>query len=421
MTLSNAYTPQGTQGQGTMVADSAVQMTDFWGERAGPASGITPPGLWLGYLAALIVAELVVSLVSPFAGFGLHAALLFALPVHALVARPGDRRLLLALTLAPLVRIVSLGLPLAHLPVIYWYLLTSVPLFVGGIMAARTLGLSRRQLGLRWGRLPTQVAITMVGLPLGVAEYLILRPAPLISRLSLQQVWLPALILIACTGLLEEFLFRGVLQAPARACLGRWGIVFVSAVFAALHIGYLSVADVVFVFLVGMLFALLSLRSGSILGVTLAHGLTNMLLYLILPFVAVSLGLAVSRTAAPVGKASPPAVVDGATAGAAPLEPVAPGQAAAGVGLDARLADGIQGAIRATGRRVADAAGGVPASADEAVVRVQPVTVTDRTKMPGSAGIVAALRELKVRLASSAASLAPLLQSRGRTGAAGLQ
>lgn len=65
--------------------------------------------------------------------------------------------------------------------------------------------------------------------------------------------------------------------------IGAQGLFYITAIFAALHIGYLSVVDVVFVFGVGI-FAWAVKKTGSILGVTLSHGITNIVLYLILPF-----------------------------------------------------------------------------------------------------------------------------------------
>jgi membrane protease YdiL (CAAX protease family) len=63
-------------------------------------------------------------------------------------------------------------------------------------------------------------------------------------------------------------------------------LIYVNAVFAVLHIGYLSILDVVFVFLVGLLFSLFALRTKSIVGVTIAHGAVNISLFLLLPFLA---------------------------------------------------------------------------------------------------------------------------------------
>ncbi len=57
-----------------------------------------------------------------------------------------------------------------------------------------------------------------------------------------------------------------------------------SLLFAVLHIGFLSLIDVVFVFAVALFFGWVVKKTGSLLGVTLAHGITNILLYLVVPF-----------------------------------------------------------------------------------------------------------------------------------------
>jgi hypothetical protein len=51
-----------------------------------------------------------------------------------------------------------------------------------------------------------------------------------------------------------------------------------------MHAGYRSAADVVFVFGVGLLFGKLVDWGGSILGVSLAHGLTNVILLVVMPY-----------------------------------------------------------------------------------------------------------------------------------------
>ncbi len=262
-----------------------------------PASGqVAPDGgrvvaarLWLGYLAAIAAAELLLTLGALQAGLGLHLVLLFVLPAHASATPARQRPFVLSLVFAPLIRVVSLTLPLADVPVLYWYALTSVPLFIAVLPAARVLSLSRAQLGLRPGNLPRQLSIGLLGLPLGVAEYAVLRPQPIVGELSWQALALPSLILLVCTGFMEELIFRGVLQATVGAAIGRWGLVYVSAVFAALHIGYRSPVDVVIVFLIGFGLAHLVARTGSLLGVTLAHGVTNCVLLLVLPLVAAQL------------------------------------------------------------------------------------------------------------------------------------
>ena len=74
------------------------------------------------------------------------------------------------------------------------------------------------------------------------------------------------------------------MQSASRDALGKAAILYVSAVFAVLHIGFLSVPDVAFVFVIGLFFAWVVMKTGSILGVTLSHGITNIGLLLVRPF-----------------------------------------------------------------------------------------------------------------------------------------
>jgi membrane protease YdiL (CAAX protease family) len=239
----------------------------------------------LAYLVGIALAELLVTYAEPRLGLLVHCVLLTALLLHSSRVKTKDERaFLLTLAFAPLIRLLSLSMPLPQFPAIYWYLITSVPLFASALVAGRTLGYSWRELGLHLHGLPLQAVIGLSGLAFGAVEYLILRPAPLAPALEWAYLWQPALILLVCTGLLEELIFRGLQQRAAGDGLGRWGIVYVSLVFAVLHVGYRSVVDVLFVLGVGLFFAWIVQRTRSLVGVTLAHGGTNIMLFLIMPF-----------------------------------------------------------------------------------------------------------------------------------------
>lgn len=69
------------------------------------------------YLLAITVAEAVTVFVQPVWGMVSHAIVLVAVVVHS--ALPSDyryRNLVLSLALVPLVRIISLGMPLVNIP-----------------------------------------------------------------------------------------------------------------------------------------------------------------------------------------------------------------------------------------------------------------------------------------------------------------
>jgi membrane protease YdiL (CAAX protease family) len=251
----------------------------------------TPPPAVLAllalYLAGLALAESVTAFLHPQAGLAIHGALLVLLLLHAaLRASGGMQKLLYCLALAPLIRLLSLSMPLALFQPVYWYAIIGLPLFLAALLAQRLTGYTPAEVGLSPGRLlPLQALAGLSGLGLGYLEYRILHPAPLAPAFNLGSVWLPALILLLFTGFLEELIFRGLLQRASQALLGSLGPLYVSLAFAVLHIGYRSLADFAFVFAAGLLFSQVAGRTRSIWGVTLAHGLTNIALFLIFPFI----------------------------------------------------------------------------------------------------------------------------------------
>jgi len=241
------------------------------------------------YAAAIVTAEMVTALVDARWGVGFHVAILWVLLVHFSWAKErSEAKLLLALCLAPLIRILSLGMPLGDVDLVYWFLIVGAPMIVAALLAARTLGLTRYDLGLTVRAIPVQLLIGAMGVGLGIVEYFILKPDPLIDELTWQQAWWPALILLVATGFGEELVFRGVMQSASTDALGKAAILYVAVVFAALHVGYKSAPDVAFVFLVALFFGWVVARTGSLLGVSLCHGIANAVLYVIVPFTALA-------------------------------------------------------------------------------------------------------------------------------------
>jgi len=240
----------------------------------------------VGYLVAITAAETITVYANAAWGVAVHVGVFVALIVHAsLSAQDAVRqRFLLSLALAPLVRIVSLAMPLRLLPQIWWYPIIYGPLAAAAVVTMRITGLGRRAVGLTPGRVWPQLPIAASGLVFGLFEYFILRPQPMIDHLSWQLAWFPAVVLVLTTGFVEELVFRGVLQQTAFARFGWLGIGYISVVFAVLHMGFFSWADVGFVLAIALFFGWAVKRTGSLLGVTLAHGITNAILYLIAPF-----------------------------------------------------------------------------------------------------------------------------------------
>lgn len=271
--------------RGALAGPIAINGKGLDVDRTEVVSGSKPsPGIALAYLAGIAAAEVVVALVDPLAGIVLHILLLLGLVAHsALTAGHPQHKLYLAIALAPLIRVLSLSLPLAHLPEIYWYAIIAVPLVIAVFVVKKRLGYSRQDVGLTVGNLPLQLLVGATGIPFGILEFYLLRPEGLVDNLTWSSLALPALILLVATGFVEEICFRGVMQRSAEESIPRWGLVYVAGLFAALHIGHLVLPSLVFVFAVGLFFGGVVRRTGSLLGVTLSHGLINIVLFLVAP------------------------------------------------------------------------------------------------------------------------------------------
>ena len=239
------------------------------------------------YLLAVAIAEVVTVYVQPIWGIVAHIVILIVVLVQAAVdTRYPHRPLLLSLALIPLVRIISLCMPLADIPQMWWYPIIYAPLLAAAVVVMRILDYSPGQVGLTFKWLPVQLVVGLTGVVLGAVEYFILAPEAMVAELTWQEMWLPALIFLVCTGFIEELIFRGVLQRSAVEAFGGWGVVYISLLFAILHIGFLSWIDAVFAFVIALFFGWVVKKTGSLLGVTLSHGITNIVLYLVVPFFA---------------------------------------------------------------------------------------------------------------------------------------
>ena len=81
-----------------------------------------------------------------------------------------------------------------------------------------------------------------------------------------------------------------MLQHAALEAFGWWGIVYISLLFAVVHlihyadVGLLRVlVDIAFVFAVALFFGWMVKRTGSLFGVSVSHGITNFVLYVVIP------------------------------------------------------------------------------------------------------------------------------------------
>lgn len=234
------------------------------------------------YLAALATTEVVVVTAGAWQGAALNLALAAVLTVLALT-RPRSA-LYLALLLPPFLRALSLALPVDGYPPALRDGIVALAMLLGAVACLRLAGLSRGWLGLTWKAPQAQVAVALLGLPLGLTQYEILRPHPLAASPYDVAAWLPACGVLVVAGLAEEVSFRGLLQRAATEHFRGMGVAFTAVAFALFHLGDGGQTELAFMLTVGLVFGLIATASGSIVGVSLAHAALNMVAFLIVPF-----------------------------------------------------------------------------------------------------------------------------------------
>lgn len=244
------------------------------------------------YVAAIAVAESTTALLGVVPGALLHAFLVPALLLsYVLMGDFPYRRVFPVLALAPLLRLLTLMMVVRQAPPVYWYAISSTPLLLGIWICARLLNLSWQELGLRrtaWG---LQVAIAFSGIPTGLIGLYLLHPRSVMVNFGWFQLVIGALVLLLFTAFMEEVIFRGLLLNVVDELFGRGGILCGVALYGVMSLGTRSVSYLVYVGLVNLFFGWCAKHTGSIWGVTLAHGLLNIGMLIVWPWLLTTRGL----------------------------------------------------------------------------------------------------------------------------------
>jgi uncharacterized protein len=190
-----------------------------------------------------------------------------------------------ALMLLPLFRLLNIAMPIFFTLTLYSYPLIYAPMFIPMYFLARGGGFSLAELGITshipWSSIPMALGL---GLMIGYGEYNIIHPQMLVPDGSIKDILILATIMTAFVGLVEEFIFRSCLQTVFEERMGPIaGLVAASLLFGVMHSGYGLAGEMLFVSAAGLAFGLFFQRTRSLLMVSIAHGVTNISLFMVVP------------------------------------------------------------------------------------------------------------------------------------------
>lgn len=238
----------------------------------------------IGYLAAIIACEACIALGYSAAALVGYILILIVLVSHSASLHPAPMSaFLLSLMSIPILRMVSFTLPLDQISPLWWPMILAVPLGINTILIVRQTHLTLALTGIHHRGLGLQLLVGASGILLGWIQYQVLPSAANWAPQTNTRLALAVLGGIITTGFLEEWIFRGVIQTHAQRTFGPVGWVFPTIICMALSLGQQSLRYVIVVGIICSLFSYIVLRSYSIIGISIAHGLANCMIWFILP------------------------------------------------------------------------------------------------------------------------------------------
>ena len=257
--LRRAGVPSGRAWELIKERDRLTMAGESRGDPAAPATGVSTKRIGAVSAAscglAIAAAELSGSVIGAIPGAIFDAALA-ALLLILFAWRPqtAPGRMLPMLALVALIRPVSLAAAVPAVGPLAWYALAGVPLITGAVLATRLVEDPSRELHLRIERPRLDAEMVALGVPAGLVGYLLLGPTPLLAHANAVGYFVMVAILVVFGGMLEELVFRGLVQSAAVRVFGGTGagVIFTAALGTALYWGSGSIP---YLFLMAAIFS----------------------------------------------------------------------------------------------------------------------------------------------------------------------
>jgi len=222
-----------------------------------------------------------------------YTLLLLALSFSIAITKKQEiRKVHQAFLLLPIFRLVNLSMPIFFKVNLYSFIFIYAPLAISVIIATAHQDViyekKRDTLRKMWIYLPFSI---LAGLAFGEAEYLLIGSKALIPNLSQVNLLGLIIIMVFIVGLVEELIFRAILQTRLEEFIGPAGGIFLASfLFGVMHSSYGTPYEMGYTFLVGGFLGYSFYKTRSLPLVILIHGLINVFLFGIIPNLGPGLG-----------------------------------------------------------------------------------------------------------------------------------
>lgn len=223
-----------------------------------------------------------------------YTLLLIILSVSIIASKNLEiRKVHQALILLPILRLINLSMPVYFEANLYSFIFIYLPLTIPITIIAIYQEIPGE------GKMDFLKKIIiylpfslLTGLIIAEIEYLIIQTKPLIPDLSPVNLLQLVIIMIFVVSLIEEIIFRGIIQTRLEKFLGpTGGILLASLLFGVMHSSYGTLYEIAYTFLVGGVLGYFFYRTKSLPLVVMIHGFINIFLFGLIPHLGSGLGL----------------------------------------------------------------------------------------------------------------------------------
>lgn len=216
-------------------------------------------------------------------GVLVYSVMLIVLIIFASYEWDHPQHHLMVLGIPAIIRVLNFSLPLGSLSPLFAQLVTAIPMLLAGLVFVWMLNQGPFKWQFHWRQIPIYLLLIAIGSLMGFLLFQVKQP--------LRWTWDSALLLgfyvfviVFAMAVLEEWLFRGIMQSALSSFLGKGlGGLVVALVYTILHVNQGAGLFVLMIFVFSLGLSWLRSRSENLLYVSLVHIAANIVFFLILP------------------------------------------------------------------------------------------------------------------------------------------
>ena len=245
-------------------------------------------------ILAIIVAELLLYMGKQPAGILLHVMIPLGLAISTMWIRESNVSFCLeALALLPVLRLVNISMPVFLPTKLYLYIFIYAPLIIPVFFIMRHQRIALKEIGVTLDNLYLYIPIALVvGYMIGLGEYSIIHAGSLIPDTSALSIFKLSFVMLFFVGLVEELIFRSLLQTRLEASFGMVkGLLISGLLFGMMHSGYGEAYELLMTGFAGLLIGYMFQRTRSLPFIAITHGFVNIFLFGLIPLLGTGLGI----------------------------------------------------------------------------------------------------------------------------------